>query len=179
MRLIARRGRVGPGSAAGLGLLEFVVVTAVLVVLAGFLLRALWSVQGEAEQQAFDDNRAALERAINYEGMRRTARGEQRNDAGLGGENPFQWLEPKPPGWGGEYPAGGRPLPGAWYWDSRAKEAVYVPKDLARVEFADKADKGRREIRLRLDPTAGRNSARLVPARPFSWRQAPGWSAAR
>jgi type II secretory pathway pseudopilin PulG len=164
---ICRRKRwqlVRPACEQGLTSLEFAVVLAIIGVLAYFLLQGLLFIQAQAERQAFDDNRAALERALSYELMSRGTRGEAPG-AAMASQNPFQWLEPKPLGWAGEYPAPGRAIAGAWYWDSRRAEVVYVPKDPARVSFTENKQ---HEIRLRVDLAGGRAS--LVPVRPFVWR---------
>lgn len=161
-----RRQLVRPGYGEGLTSLEFAVVLAIIGVLAYFLLQGLLFIQAEAERQGFDDNRAALERAVSYELMSRGTRGEETGTVASVSQNPFQWLEPKPPGWAGEYPAQRRAVPGAWYWDSRRAEVVYVPKDPARVSFTEKEH---HEIRLRIEVTGGH--ARLAPVQPFAWRQ--------
>lgn len=165
---VCRRPRGQSGSSnneQGLTSLEFAVVLAIISALAYFLLQGLLFIQAEAERQGFDDNRAALERAVSYELMSRGTRGEGPGTVASVSQNPFQWLEPKPPGWAGEYPAQGRAVPGAWYWDSRRGEVVYVPKDPARVSFAEKKQ---HEIRLRIDMAGGH--AILVPVQPFAWR---------
>lgn len=161
-----RRQSVRPGHERGLTSLEFAVVLAIIGVLAYFLLQGLLFIQAEAERQGFEDNRAALERAMSYELMSRGTRGEGLPPAVLAAQNPFQWLESKPPAWAGEYPAQGHPTPGAWYWDSRRSEVVYVPKDPARVSFTAKKQN---EIRLRVE-FAGNTHVRLVPVQAFVWR---------
>ncbi|MBI5862828.1 MAG: hypothetical protein HZB64_11750 [Rhodocyclales bacterium] len=152
--------------ARGLTSLEFAVVLAILSALAYFLLQGLLFVQVESERQAFDDNRAALERAVSYELMSRGTRGETQDASLLARQDPFQWLEPKPLGWAGVYPASGRVVAGAWYWDSRPAEVVYVPKDPARVRFTAKQQ---HEIRLRVEST-GNGHVRLVPVYLFTWQ---------
>lgn len=151
----------------GLTALEFSVVLAITGVLAYFLLQGLLFVQAEAERQGFDDNRVALERAVSYELMSRGTRGEAQAAAAVVARNPFDWLESKPPGWAGEYPVQGRAVPGAWYWDGRRSEVVYVPKDPARVRFTERKQN---EIRLRVEVT-GIGHARLMPVQLFAWRQ--------
>lgn len=150
----------------GLTSLEFAIVLALIGTLAYFLLQSLLFMQGEAERQAFEDNRAALERAVSYELMSRGTRGEASGAAVLAGQDPFQWLHPEPLGWAGAYPTRGPLKPGAWYWDARRGEVIYVPKDPARVRFTVKAQ---REIRLRLEVT-GNSQARLLPVQPFAWQ---------
>ncbi|MDO8347503.1 MAG: hypothetical protein Q7S85_06365 [Rugosibacter sp.] len=152
--------------ARGLTSLEFAVVLAILSALGYFLLQGLLFVQAESERQAFDDNRAALERAMSYELMSRGTRGETQDASLLTRQDPFQWLEPKPLGWAGVYPASGRVVAGAWYWDSRPAEVVYVPKDPARVRFTARQQ---HEIRLRFEST-GNGHVRLVPVYLFTWQ---------
>lgn len=153
-------------SLRGLTSLEFAIVLVILGVAAYVLLRGLIFMEGETEQLAFSDNRMALERALSYELMSRGTRGEAQNPAALVRQDPFQWVDPKPLGWAGEYPAQGRVVPGAWYWDSRRAEVVYIPQDLKRVRFAAKKQG---EIRLSIEAT-GSGHARLVPVQAFVWR---------
>jgi hypothetical protein len=130
------------------------------------LLRGLLFIERESERAAFEDNRAALERALSYELMSRGTRGETQNPVLLAKQDPFQWLERKPLGWDGDYPAAGRMKPGAWYWDGRRAEVVYVPKNPQRVVFVDKRQT---EIRLTIE-AVGSGQVRLIAVAPFVWR---------
>lgn len=160
-------GRLLPGRRPqGLTSLEFAIVLAIIATLAYFLLQGLLFVKGEGERQAFEDNRAAIERAVSYELMSRGTRGEESVAASLALQDPFQWLQPKPLGWAGVYPAGKPLKPGAWYWDETRHEVVYVPREPAHVRFTGKAQ---REIRLRLELT-GSGQAHLVAVWPFTWQ---------
>lgn len=152
--------------ASGLTSLEFAIVLVVLGVSAYVLLRGLMFLEGESERVAFDDNRTALERALSYELMSRGTHGETQNPASLAQQDPFQWLERKPLSWDGDYPAAGHGKPGAWYWDGRRAQVVYVPKNPRRVVFVDKRQT---EIRLTIE-AVGSGQVRLVATAPFAWR---------
>jgi type II secretory pathway pseudopilin PulG len=161
-----RRAPVRRQSASGLTSLEFAIVLIILGASAYVLLRGLLFIEGESERAAFEDNRVALERALSYELMSRGTHGETQNPALLAQQDPFQWLERKPLGWNGNYPAAGRGKPGGWYWDSRRTQVVYVPKNPRLVVFDDKRQT---EIRLAID-AVGSGQARLVAVTPFAWR---------
>jgi hypothetical protein len=151
---------------AGVTALEFAIVLVVIGAVAYVLLRGLIFAEKETERVAFNDNRVALERAVGYELMSRGTRGETQDPVLLTKQNPFQWLERKPLGWAGDYPAQGGAKPGAWYWDGRRAEVVYVPQDPERVKFVQAKE---REIRLAIK-AAGSGNVRLVVTTPFSWR---------
>lgn len=155
-------------------------VLIIISIAAYFLFQGLLSTQAEAERQGFEDNVAALERALSYELMSRGTRGETTDNTLLQHENPFQWLSPKPPGYAGAYPAQGTLTPGGWYWDSRHTEVVYLPKAADRIQlsplgrnrFADEnasTPKKIPEIRLRVVLT-GNGHAHLEPVRSFQWQ---------
>lgn len=171
---------VKPARLRGLTSLEFAVVLVIISVAAYFLLRGLLFAQAESERRGFEDNVAALERALSYELMSRGTRGESADNTVLQRENPFQWLSPKPLGYAGAYPAQAAPAPGAWYWDSRHTEVVYLPKDTDRIQLSPlshnrlaeantNAPKKISEIRLRVVLT-GNGHAHLEPVRAFQWQ---------
>ncbi|MBU0752474.1 MAG: prepilin-type N-terminal cleavage/methylation domain-containing protein [Gammaproteobacteria bacterium] len=161
MSSIGRRG------CAGFSILELVVAVAIIAVLAAALLQSLRFVQRGAEKQAFNDARSVIEGAVRHEALRRIADGQAGNAAALQGSDPFQWMNPKLPGWAGAYPVGGKAAPGAWYWHGSAAQVVYFPKNPDHVDFHDA---GAREIRLRLEVTADGSGARLLPVTRFAWR---------
>ncbi len=160
--------------------LEFAVVLVIISIAAYFLFEGLLSTQAEAERRGFEDNVAALERALSYELMSRGTRGEITDHTLLQRENPFQWLSPKPLGYAGAYPAQGALTPGGWYWDSRHAEVVYLPKMANRIQLSSlghtrladtnaSTPKKIPEIRLRIMLT-GSGHARLEPVHPFQWQ---------
>lgn len=171
---------VKPARLRGLTSLEFAVVLVIISVAAYFLLRGLLFALAESERRGFEDNVAALERALSYELMSRGTRGESTDNTLLQKENPFQWLSPKPLGYAGAYPTQAAPAPGAWYWDSRRTEVVYLPKTADRIRLtavslsgrsrahADEATKPA-EVRLRVVLT-GNGHAHLEPVRAFQWQ---------
>lgn len=153
--------------ATGFSMLELVVVGAILAVLGAALLQALRFAQAKAEKQGFNNVLVTLQKAVSMETLRRASAGLPRDDAMLGRTNPFQWIEPKPLGWAGEYPKHGRAVPGAWYWDSGVAQVVYVPQDPARLDLAA-ASRGQVRLHIELGPEG--NDAHLLPITPYSWR---------
>jgi hypothetical protein len=91
--------------------------------------------------------------------------------AKLAGEDPFQWLDPKPQGWRGKWqePAAGRTAEPGWYWDGQRREAVYV---LARSDRFRPGPSGKAEIRYRIEAGAGGPGdlrAALRPVEAYEW----------
>lgn len=171
---------VKPARLSGLTSLEFSVVLVIISVAAYFLFQGLLFTQAEAERRGFEDNVAALERALSYELMSRGTRGESADNAMLQRENPFQWLSPQPLGYAGAYPAQAAPIPGAWYWDSRRTEVVYLPKVADRIQLSPLGrnelagtkttlPKKMPEVRLRVVLT-GNGHAYLEPVHSFQWQ---------
>lgn len=171
---------VKPARLYGLTSLEFAVVLVIISVVAYFLLRGLLFAQAAAERRGFEDNVAALDRALSYELMSRGTRGETTDNTLLQRENPFQWLFPKPLGYAGAYPARAALAPGAWYWDSRRTEVVYLPKTADRIRLSSVSIHGRSgthadgstkmpEVRLRVVLT-GNGHAHLEPIHAFQWQ---------
>ncbi|TBR14048.1 MAG: hypothetical protein EPO43_08730 [Rugosibacter sp.] len=171
---------VKPARICGLTSLEFSVVLVIISVAAYFLFQGLLFAQAETERRGFEDNCAALERALSYELMSRGTRGESPDNTMLQRENPFQWLSPKPLGYAGAYPAQAAPRPGAWYWDSRRTEVVYLPKVADRIQLSPLGRNGLAkasanepkkmlEVRLRVVLT-GNGHAHLEPVRAFQWQ---------
>lgn len=150
----------------GVSSLKFTLVLIIMSVMSYFLMQGLIFIQGKSERRAFEDNHAALERAISYELMSRGTRGETIMPDKLLKENPFQWLASKPLGWSGIYPASGQKKSGAWYWDNKKNEIVYVPKDPSLINFDDKKQS---EIRLRLS-LIGQGQATLLAANKYQWK---------
>ena len=171
---------VKPARLCGFTALEFAVVLVIISVAAYFLFQGLLSAQAEAERQGFEDNVAALERALSYELMSRGTRGETTDNTLLQHENPFQWLSPKPLGYAGAYPAQGTLTPGGWYWDSHHTEVVYLPKMANRIQLSSLGHNGLAdtntstpkkipEIRLRIMLT-GNGHVHLEPGHSFQWQ---------
>lgn len=171
---------VRPSSICGLTSLEFAVVLVIISVAAYFLFKGLLFIQSEAERRGFEDNVAALERALSYELMSRGTRGDTTDNTLLQRENPFQWLSPKPLGYAGVYPTQAAPAPGTWYWDNRLSEVVYLPKTANRIKLAAVSMSGQSktrtdgsakipEVRLRVVLT-GNGHAHLEPIHAFQWQ---------
>lgn len=149
---------------AGLTAIEFAAVLLVLSVLLAGLSRALGYVQEQSEKTMVRYAVMALESGIKLEAASRLTRGHATEVAKLAGVDPFQWLDPKPQGFRGDWqePATG---PG-WYWDGQRREAVYV---LSRSDHFRPGPSGRAEIRYRIEVEAGGVRATLRPVEAYEW----------
>lgn len=152
----------------GITAVEFAVVLLVFSILLAGLSWVLGYAQERAEKTMLRYAVMALESGLKLEAASRLTRGRGAEVAKLAGEDPFQWVEPKPQGYRGEWqaPAAGRqPEPG-WYWDGRRKEAVYV---LARSDRFTPGPGGKAEIRYRIEAEAGGLRTALRPVEAYQW----------
>jgi general secretion pathway protein G len=155
----------------GITAVEFAVVLLLLSVLLAVLSRALGYVQEQAEKTMVRYAVIAIESGLKLEAASRMARGRGADVAKLAGEDPFQWVEPKPQGYVGEWkaPAAGRQAEPGWYWDVQRKEVVYV---LTRSDHFTPGPGGRAEIRYRIEAGAGGPGdlrTALRPIEAYQW----------
>jgi prepilin-type N-terminal cleavage/methylation domain-containing protein len=138
----------------GMTAVEFAVVLLVLSVLLAGLAWALGYVQEQAEKTMVRYGVMALESGLKLEAASRMARGREGEIAHLANEDPFQWVDPKPQGYRGEWkdPAADRAAEPGWYWDGRRREAVYV---LDRGDRFRPGPSGKKEIRYRIKAEGG------------------------
>lgn len=117
----------------GFSLLELAVALSIIGVLAAVLLNRLVHYQELAEKAAME----SMLRVVKTGMQVRLAELIVTNRQGLAGEleseDPFRWLDEKPPNYGGRYRAS--PDPGAWYFDPVARELVYVVMNGDRLEI--------------------------------------------
>lgn len=124
----ARRKRSLRRPAAGVTLVEFVVVIVCVVILCGFLLDRVVPLIGLAEKTAFEQVRSQLQSALLLEAAERVARGESASLAALDGANPMDLLLEPPAAYLGalDAPAAfGRNSGRVWYFDARDRTLVY------------------------------------------------------
>lgn len=155
----------------GITAVEFAVVLLVLSVLLAGLSWALGYAQEQSEKTMVRYAVVALESGIKLEAVSRLARGRGADVAKLAGEDPFQWVEPKPQGYRGAWqePAAGKQAESGWYWDGQRKELVYV---LARSDRFTPGPSGKAEIRYRIEAgAAGPGDIRtaLRPVAAYQW----------
>lgn len=155
----------------GITAVEFAVVLLLLSVLLAGLAQALGYVQEQAEKTMVRYAVVALESGLKLEAVSRMTRGRSTDVAKLAGEDPFQWVEPKPQGHRGEWrePAAGRQAESGWYWNGQRKEVIYV---LARSDRFTPGPGGKAEIRYRIEAGAGGPGdirTALRPVEAYQW----------
>jgi len=152
----------------GITAVEFAVVLLVLSVLLAGLSWALGYAQEQTEKTMVRYAVIALESGLKLEAASRLTRGRSADVAKLAGEDPFQWLEPKPQGYNGAWrePAAGRRAEPGWYWDAARSEVVYV---LDRSDRFRPGPSGRGEIRYRIEAEPGVLRAALRPVEDYEW----------
>lgn len=137
---------------AGFSKLELVVVAIVFGVLASVLLNRLAYYQEAAEKARVEYTIGAMKNALRHRTAELLIAGRSQEYRFLAGGNPMEWLDPKPDNYLG--PLSGRQpsdVPsGSWYFDTAARELIYVPNNAAY--FQGDAE-GRKWIRLRIAPT--------------------------
>lgn len=154
----------------GITAIEFAVVLLVLSLLLAALSRILGYAEEQSERMMVRYAVYAIESGLKLEAVSRLTRGRGADVANLVGEDPFQWVGPKPKGYRGEWrePApGGQAEPG-WYWDRQQHEVVYV---LAISDRFKPGPSGRAEIRYRIEAGAGGPGDIRVSLRPVEGYQ--------
>jgi hypothetical protein len=155
----------------GITAVEFAVVLLALSIVLAALSWALGYVQEQSEKTMVRYAVVAIESGLKLEAVSRLTRGRGADVAKLAGEDPFQWVEPKPQGYRGAWqaPAAGRQAASGWYWDGQRKEAIYV---LARSDRFTPGPGGKAEIRYRIEAGAGGPGdirAALRPVEAYQW----------
>lgn len=143
---------------AGFSLFETAVVLTVLLVLLGVLFERLDYYQQRAEQVAVQQTVANLRSALKIRLMQARLAGHAQETGALAGQNPFDWLERKPPNYAGALDAAGAALveKGYWYFDVNTGTIVFllnnhnflVQTDSASIKFKVKS--------LRLPPNTAK-----------------------
>lgn len=115
---------------AGITLLEFSVVAAVLVMIAGSLLAALLYHEELAEAAVVQMTIRNMRSGLRYQIADRLVAGRTREMGQLVRANPLSWLESSPDGYVGTVRTDSvRSLPGgSWFYDIDRGEIGYVPK---------------------------------------------------
>ena len=169
----------------GFSLLELLIVIVVISVLTVVAIDRLLRLRFEAERVMVDSMLSGLRSALYIEFAGAAARGKPDALAARAGDiNPMRLLAERPDTYAGEYAAAdpGSVAPGSWYFDTRERHLVYVPRfpeqfvtalpGPARARFRVEADYDDLDRNGRFD--LGRDSARglrLVPVEPYSWRE--------
>lgn len=111
-------------AAQGFSLLELAVVSVVLSILLALFLQQLTYYQGAAERAQFQATLRIYKTALQIRLAELMLARRESEASLLEAEDPTRWLAQRPGNYGGEYPA--QPRRGSWYFDTDAKELVYV-----------------------------------------------------
>ena len=122
--------RVRPLRQAGITLLEFSIVAAALVTIAGSLLTALLYYQELAEAMVVQMTVQNIRSGLRYQIAGRLVAGRTREMGQLLRDNPVSWLDSSPDGYVGMVRTDTvRTLPaGSWFYDVDRGEIGHVPK---------------------------------------------------
>lgn len=129
--------------ARGFSLLELSLVVAVWAILVGVLLERLTYYQEAAEHARFESELQIFKTGLQLRMAELISANREAEVRQLETGNPVRWLGKAPTNYAGEYPD--RPEAGNWYFDSLARELVYVPN----LDRFLKADGARRPVQLR------------------------------
>lgn len=151
----------------GFSLLELAVAVAAVAILIHFLLGGLEATRRKAAEATRQQVVATIEAALRYEAASRMARGRASEIGALANESPVRWMQERPRDYLGEFPGAPSRVPAtaAWYWDSRARQVVFL---LAKAAAEDVVT-GREATRYRIvaDSSSGAavNLVKAVPPR--------------
>ena len=166
-------GRVG----RGFTLFEFAVAITIVSVLAAVLLNRLTHYQELAEKAAMEYTLRTVKTGLQIRLAELIVTQRQAQAVRLETEDPFGWLDDKPPNYGGRYRS--PPEAGTWYFDAGARQLVYVVKtgDRLEIDAGGPAGEIRFQPRLLKDPirAGGREilsvtGVTLLPVRGYRWR---------
>lgn len=163
--------------AAGLTLVELIVVVCVIGVASAMLVTRLRFYQEAAEKAAMEHNVGVMKSALQLRVAAMLLKGEQRSIESLARENPIEWLVEPPLGYRGEFVAPQPSVPrGSWYFDAARREIVYVPDLDAHLErLADGSKRLRFRVKVDYGPAEADSRRRattaigLEPVLPYIW----------
>jgi prepilin-type N-terminal cleavage/methylation domain-containing protein len=147
------RGKGGPESprypaGRGFSLFELMVALTLICILAAVLLGRLSLYQELVEKAAMDATVRGIKTGLQIHLAELIIVNRQGEASTLETANPFQWMDVKPPNYGGRYPE--RPVPGKWYFDEPERQLVYVVSTGNRLELDTRAKTGQIRFRARL-----------------------------
>jgi general secretion pathway protein G len=160
----------------GLTLIEFVVVLLVVGIVGGVFLERLHRYQELAERAGMEAMLRIVKTGLQIRLAELIVTNRQAEAASLEQEDPMQWLDARPPNYGGDYRE--PPEPGKWYYDGSRRQLVYVVHRGSGLELD--ADGGTRELRFEARLLRDRIKAggavveavtgiALRPIRPYRW----------
>ncbi len=160
----------------GFSLIELSVVAVVLMVLLGIFLERLTFYQEAAEHARFESELQQFKTGLQLRMAELIATNRERGVRELETDNPVRWLDKPPATYAGEYPV--RPEAGNWYFDSPARELVYVVNQSRFLTVQDPRQPKQLRFRVRISyqpvdapggPTNGLAGIALYPLSQFRW----------
>jgi type II secretory pathway pseudopilin PulG len=162
---------------AGFSLFELVVSFVIISVLAAVLLNRLGYYQEMAEKAAMESTLRIIKTGLQVRLAELIVTSRQAEAVRLETEDPVQWLDDKPPNYGGPYPS--PPDSATWYFDVDEHQLVYVVNTGNRLELG--GDAGAKEVRFRTRLLKDRlklsgivvesvTGVTLVPVQPYRWQ---------
>ena len=127
----------------GFSLLELSVVAVVLLVVFGVFLERLTFYQEAAEHARFESELQGFKTGLQLRMAELISKNREHEARQLEADSPVRWLDKPPATFSGEYPD--RPESGNWYFDSSARELVYVVNQARFLKTQD----GRQPQQLR------------------------------
>ena len=160
----------------GFTVLELVIVIIIYSVLVTVLLNRLNYYQELAEKAAMEATVRVVKTGLQIRLAELITANRQAEAARLEAEDPMQWLEKKPANYAGDYRE--PPERGAWYFDERERQLVYVVNTGHRLELDSGPEP--KEIRFRARLLKDRIQAggatvesvtgiTLAPVRAYRW----------
>lgn len=160
----------------GFSLLELSVVVVVWTVVLGVFLERLTFYQEAAEHARFESELQIFKTGLQLRMAELISKNREKEARQLENENPARWLDKPPATYAGEYPS--RPEPGNWYYDSFARELVYVVNQNRFLKTQDSRQPPQLRFRVQIryqpiDAPGGRVSGiagiALDPVGLFRW----------
>lgn len=112
----------------GFTLFELAVVAAVFAVLVGVFLSRVRDYQRQTQQVAMAQMLGALRTSLRVQALQLHLAGQRDRLPALASQNPFDWLQEKPPNYLGEFDAPAlEKLPaGNWLYDRKEQKVIYL-----------------------------------------------------
>lgn len=145
----------------GFTLLELLVVSSLVAVLAAFALDRLWAMQQVAEEAMAEQVLGALRSGVRIRSAELITANRWEEFRHLPQHNPFDWLEDAPQNYRGELT--GEVVAGYWYFDKTAGAAVYYVKRAGDFRASD----GSVVMKFFVVGLDGTGQVRKEP--PFAW----------
>jgi general secretion pathway protein G len=161
----------------GFSLFELAVALVIISVLAAVLLNRLGYYQEMAEKAAMESMLRVIKTGLQVQLAELIVTNRQAQAARLETEDPFQWLDDKPPNYAGAYRV--PPDTGTWYFDASERQLVYVVNTGNRLDLD--GSNGAKQVRFRARLLKDRlqlygtgvesvSGVALLPVNPYRWR---------